>query len=210
MTEPRRLPRGRYALSRAEVESIHRARLCAAMAEVMAEKGYVGTSVGDVLKRAVVSRQSFYQLFDSKLDCFMATARLASEYLMERLREVLAASPEGEEPLVRFERALAAYLDVLAAELPFARLFMVEVYAAGPEAVRRRTEGQIALTRALAEVMEVTDEVGHYTCQVVVAATSALVTPAVASGDRDALRAAAPPLTDHVRRLWEIGAFGAI
>jgi AcrR family transcriptional regulator len=182
------------------------------MAEVMAEKGYVATSVEDVLKRAVVSRQSFYQFFDSKLDCFMAAFDRAGELLLERLMTTIAETENESggttDPLTRFERAITAYLDALATEWPYSRLFLVEVYAAGPEAIRRRADMQVTITNALADVMAVTDDAGRFTCQMIVAATATMVTIPVAEGDRDRLRALGPPLIEHVRRLWTAGAFG--
>jgi AcrR family transcriptional regulator len=178
------------------------------MAEVMAEKGYVATSVEDVLKRAVVSRQSFYQLFDSKLDCFMAAFDYARESLLRRLR-VGEESGHVNDPVAAFERAFTAYLDVLAAEWPYTRLFLVEVFAAGPDAVRRRGESQRIIGDLLGRLMGVTDAAGRYTCQVIVAATSAMVTPAVAQNDREGLRAVGPQMIEHVRGLWEAGLFGA-
>ncbi|MFB4316023.1 TetR/AcrR family transcriptional regulator [Actinomadura sp. 21ATH] len=213
-TQPRRLPRGRHALAREEVRRIQRSRLCAAMAEVMAEKGYVATSVADVLQRAVVSRQSFYELFDSKLDCFMAAFDCAGELLLERLAgdvgdapkvgDVIAGAAPGDR-LELAERAITAYLAALAAELPYARLFLVEVYAAGPEAIRRRGAIQEVITEALAGLVGGGDEAARFACRVIVAATSAMVTPAVAENDADALRALGPPLIEHVRRLWDAG-----
>ncbi|RFU40698.1 TetR/AcrR family transcriptional regulator [Actinomadura logoneensis] len=225
---PRRLPRGRHALAPEEVERIHRDRLYAAMAEAMAERGYVRTSVEDVLRRAVVSRQSFYRLFDSKLDCFMGAFERAGEILVAHVMQALGryqdtASPgdadakgtggarsggTAEDRLAAVEHALAAYLDVLARELPYARLFLVEVFAAGPEAVQRRTALQGSLAGVFADLIGARDEAGRYTCQVIVAATSAMVTPAVAAGDPEALRALGPPLTEHIRRLWHAGMFG--
>ncbi|MFI6514417.1 TetR/AcrR family transcriptional regulator [Spirillospora sp. NPDC050679] len=224
----RRLPRGRHALSREEVDRIQRTRLCAAMADVMAEQGYVATSVEDVLKRAGVSRQSFYRLFDSKADCFMASFDMAADILLRRVLDSLGdgaggeqaeqaeasakAPPDGrddrDEPLRRFERAVTAYLDVLAAELPFARLFLVEVYAAGPEALRRRGELQATLSGTLADLLEVTDEAGRFTCQMIIAATSAMVTVPVAERDPERLHAIGPALIGHVRNLWRADAFG--
>jgi AcrR family transcriptional regulator len=212
---PRRLPRGRHALSREEVEHIQRSRLCAAMAEVMAEKGYVATSVADVLRRSGVSRQSFYQVFDSKLDCFMAAFDVAGDVLMRRLLEIAGAGhdvpgpgPAGD-PMRRFERAFTAYLAALEAEPAFTRLFLVEVYAAGPAAVRRRSRLQTTIATAFADLMGVTDATGRYTCQVIVAAVSSMVTNAVADGDLDALRAVGPAMLGHVRTLWDAGAFSA-
>ncbi|MFI0486484.1 TetR/AcrR family transcriptional regulator [Actinomadura sp. 9N215] len=203
---PRRLPRGRHALSRSEVERVHRDRLCAAMAAAMTEKGYVGTSVEDVLKRAKVSRQSFYGLFSSKLDCFMAAFDKAIEVLRRRLE---GAAEGGGDPAERFERAFTAYLEALASEPGYARLFLVEVYAAGPEAVQRRSEIQHDLAAGLAEMMGATGEPARFACQVVVSAVGAMVTPAVAAGDMAALRALGPPVVEHVRLLLRSGALNS-
>jgi hypothetical protein len=85
---------------------------------------------------------------------------------------------------------------------------LIEVYAAGPAAVRRRSELQAAITAMLAELMGVTDEASRFTCEMIVAATSTLVTNAVADNDLEALRAIGPAVTDHVRTLWRAGAFG--
>ncbi|GAA3979795.1 hypothetical protein GCM10023085_72570 [Actinomadura viridis] len=211
---PRRLPRGRHALAREEVERIQRSRLCLAMAEVMAEKGYVGTSVEDVLKRAGVSRQSFYTLFSSKIDCFMAAFACAGELLLQRLSEAIGDGaggvpagppPTAEDRLELCERAILAYLGALADELPYARLFLVEVYAAGPEAIQRRSRLQEVISDALADLLGTGDEAGRFACRVIVAATSAMVTVPVAENDRDALRAIGPPLIEHVRLLWKAG-----
>ncbi|MEV5824142.1 TetR/AcrR family transcriptional regulator [Spirillospora sp. NPDC052242] len=216
MPEPqtRRLPRGRHALAREEVRRIQRARLCRAMAEVMAEKGYVDTSVADVLQRATVSRQSFYELFDSKLDCFMAAFAGAGEILLERLAAdvgVARGAAAGGTPADRLalcERAIGAYLRALAAELPYARLFLVEVYAAGPEAIDRRARTQEIITGALADLVGAEDESVRFACRTIVAATSAMVTPPVAEQDADALLALGPPLIEHVRLLWSAGVLG--
>ncbi|QKG24385.1 TetR/AcrR family transcriptional regulator [Actinomadura verrucosospora] len=213
-SSPRRLPRGRSALSPEEVERIQRSRLCAAMAEVMAEKGYVATSVADVLQRSGVSRQSFYQVFDSKLDCFMAAFDVARELLLQHLMEMVGGDEHGlaadaaRDPMDRFEHAFTAYLEALAIELPYTRLFLIEVYAAGPEAIRRRANLQDTIIAVLGDLLGVRDDAGRFTCRMVVAATSTLVTNAVADNDLDALRAVGPPLVRNVRTLWEAGAFG--
>lgn len=229
---PRRLPRGRHALAPEEVERIHRDRLYAAMADAMAARGYVRTSVEDVLKRAVVSRQSFYRLFDSKLDCFMGAFERAGEILVAHVLKALGHYQESKaaeepaettaekdappaegglpgDPMSAVGQALTAYLDVLATEMPYARLFLVEVFAAGPEAVQRRTALQTSLAAVFADLIGAEDEAGRYTCQMIVAAVSAMVTPAVAAGDPDALRAIGPPLMEHIRRLWDAGMFDA-
>src|SRR5690606_3521943 len=105
-------PRGRHGLSREEVASDQRARMLAAMVDAMAAKGYVGTSVADVIAGAGVSRETFYQQFGSKLDCFLAAFAVAEA----RVAGALAAAAGDGAPDERAERAVTAYLDLLAAE----------------------------------------------------------------------------------------------
>lgn len=208
-----RLPRGRYALSPDEVARIHRQRLCQALADVMAEKGYVGTSVQDVLKEAAVSRRAFYELFTSKLDCFLSAFKYAGELLGQRMLDGIGAESAeqltelGDDPVDRFDRAINAYLSALASELSFARLFLIESYVAGPEAISQRATIQDSFAAALARLMRVNGPSGQCTAAMIIAAVSSMVTVPVAAGDPDAVRALGPLLVTHVRRLWELGAF---
>ncbi|MBO0819617.1 MAG: TetR/AcrR family transcriptional regulator [Nocardiopsaceae bacterium] len=175
----------------------------------MAEKGYVGTSVQDVLKEAAVSRRAFYELFTSKLDCFLTAFDYAGMILRRRMLEGVQADPAGrtQDPVDQFDRGLTAYLSALASELAFARVFLVESYVAGPEAISRRASIQGDIAGALATLMRATGPSGRYTCSMIIAAVSTMVTAPVAEGDADAIRAIGPPVVAHVRRLWELGAF---
>src|SRR3546814_12804231 len=95
-----------------------------AMAEATADKGFVGTSVADVPKRAGVSRETFYQHFSDKQACFLAAFDAAGELLATGL----APSPyESGLPLERFEPAFGAYLAHLPSHPHFPRLFPVPV-----------------------------------------------------------------------------------
>ena len=173
-----------------------RARMMLALAEVMGEKGYGPTTVADVIGRAGVSRQTFYEQFSSKLDCFLATFDSAGEMLAAELGSLTDA--DGRDPLARFERLFARYLDVLVAWSGFARLLLVERHAAGPEAIRRRAVLQERIAAALAEVLEVDDERGRFACAVLVAAVGSMVTEPLVTGDTDALRALQAPVVDLV------------
>jgi AcrR family transcriptional regulator len=202
---PQQLPRGRHGLSREQVEVDQRLRIFVGMAEAMWAKGYVGTPVADIIKRAGVSRETFYQLYPDKLAAFLAAFDLVGEVLLERLR---ASLDEPGEPIERFERAVNTYLDTLASEPGYARLFLVEVHAAGPEAMARRTVIQLGIVDALVELLDARSDADRFTCQMLVAAVSALVTGPLVAGDVDALRRLAPPILAHVRRLDASGMFG--
>jgi len=178
------------------------------MAEVMSEKGYVATSVEDVLKRAGVSRLSFYRLYDSKLDCFMAALKRSSGLLTEEVMAGIGALDTDGGPLERYERALAIYFAWLEKEWPSTRICLIEAFAAGPEAIAHRREIQSMMVDLHAGMLGVTDERGLPACRVVVAALLTLVTIPVAENDRETLRAVAPQMVAHVRFLWNSGAFG--
>lgn len=194
------LPKGRHGLSRAEVESSQRLRILRGMAEAMLERGFVDTTVADVIARAGVSRESFYRLFTSKADCFAAAFDQAAEILLQRMGGAdTGRGGRSADPIAGAERAIGAYLDVLAEEPAWARLFIVEVHAAGPEALRRRFALQDRLIDGLTAVLGGPD--ARFTAQVVVSAMSAMVTRPLLDGDVEALRALGPPMIEHLRRL---------
>jgi AcrR family transcriptional regulator len=178
----------------------------------MAEKGYARTSVADVLKRAGVSRRAFYELFDDKLDCFLAAFHYAGRILQQRILEAgglesISRLDTASEPMALFEIAITAYLNALADELPIAKLFLIESYAGGLKAIRRRAEIQQSIADMLAVLMKVTGPRGADTCTMFIAAVSSRVTEPVAADDQDAIRALAPEFVAHVRGLWDMGAF---
>lgn len=197
-----RLPRGRHGLSREEVERDQRLRLALGMAEAVREHGYIGTPVAEVLRRAGVSRETFYRLHTDKLDCFLDAFDLIAEILVDHLDR---SSGESGDPLERFERALAAYLDLLAEQQGYARLVLVESHAAGPPAAERRAAMQERIVDALVDLFDARTPEGRFTCQTLVAAVSAMVTRPIVDGDADAIRALGTPIAHHVRRLHAAG-----
>ncbi|MGH3469432.1 MAG: hypothetical protein ACRDQF_17070, partial [Thermocrispum sp.] len=93
----------------------------------------------------------------------------------------------------------------LASNQAFARLFLIEVHAAGPEAIAARLKQQARFVDAVAALLGAESERGRFGCQTVVAATSAMLTGPLVSGDLDALRAIGPRMTAHVRDLHQAG-----
>jgi AcrR family transcriptional regulator len=132
--EPQPLPRGRHKLSRADVRDSQRRRLIRAMLDLVAERGYPATTVGDVVAAARCSRNAFYELFEDKEACFLAAYDGAVEMLVRR---VIAAYESREDWPERAAAGLAALLETLAAEPALARLSLVDIGNAGPAAQRR-------------------------------------------------------------------------
>ena len=114
-----------------------RSRIHQAMIEVVSERGYPETRVVDVIGVAGVSRKTFYELFDSKEDCFLAAYDVLLDNLLGEATaafETNAGSPWAE----RVAAALEALLTHLSRHPDEARFAIVEVLAAGPKALTRR------------------------------------------------------------------------
>lgn len=142
-----RLPRGRHGLPRELVERSQRERLLAAVVRVTVANGYESTTVGDILGEAGVGRESFYELFDDKLDCMLAAHKVLIDSLEEQVREVYLV--EGPWP-ARMRAGLSATLDWFASDPEAARFTLVELSTVGP-AFRPIFQAEFARAVALVE-----------------------------------------------------------
>jgi AcrR family transcriptional regulator len=130
------LPRGRHKLPRAFVISNQRERIIDALAMVCAKKGYAATTVEDIVSEAGVSRRTFYDLFASKKECFLFAYDLVINRVLRTVERSYARSGDGWPE--RMAGLLRTLLSLFAAEPNIARLVMVDVLAAGQEALKRR------------------------------------------------------------------------
>jgi len=146
-----RLPRGRHGLPRELVTRSQRERLLAAVVRVTAANGYESTTVGDILGEAGVGRESFYELFDDKLDCMLAAHKILVDNLEESVRA--AYSEPGPWP-GRLRGALAATLTWFAADPGAARFTLVELSTVGPAFGQTFQTEYARFTRLLEEGLE--------------------------------------------------------
>jgi AcrR family transcriptional regulator len=121
-----RLPSGRADLVEPLVARSHRERILVAFAESCAQEGYGATTIGEIVKRAGISRATFYELFENKEECFCAAMELSMADAMGGI--VSAYSPD--KPWAAMVRdAAAALLDLFARRPAFARMALVEAPA---------------------------------------------------------------------------------
>jgi AcrR family transcriptional regulator len=111
-----------------------RERLLSAVVRVVAIKGYEAASVADVLETAGVGRESFYELFRDKQDCFLAAHDLLVEDLLSKV--TAAYKQPGPWP-EQVRTGLAAMLEWFAVDPSVARVTMVELAAVGPTSQKR-------------------------------------------------------------------------
>jgi AcrR family transcriptional regulator len=141
-TRPEQLRGGNHGLTPEQVAESQRTRILSAMRELVATHGYRDVPVASVIQHAGVSRKTFYELYSSKEECFVAIY----EREMERLLAPTLQAFEGDEPWSdRLRTALGVLLGALAAGPAAARICFVEVLAAGPHALERRAKAYAAL-----------------------------------------------------------------
>lgn len=197
MNVSKQLRPGRHQLSRDEVKTHQRERIFLALESEMSAKGYADTSVADIIKSAGVSRQTFYELFCSKPDCFLASYRRRQEAVLASIVQ----APATDSPMERFATLLRTYLAVMASNPAMSRLYLIGVYTAGPEAVVKRLEMQQQFVDGVAAVFDAHTEQQRFVCQTLVAAISTLVTNALLDDDPQAVRNLHQPLIHVARRL---------
>jgi AcrR family transcriptional regulator len=132
---------GRQRLPREFIAQHQRARIITALAEETSEQGYQQVTVADIVRRAGTARNTFYENFRSKEDCFLATQEYAMTTALEQVVDA-AGALEGWPQRVR--AGLGAFLSYVAAEPALARTCMVEALTAGPAAVEYYERSQQA------------------------------------------------------------------
>jgi AcrR family transcriptional regulator len=120
---------GRHGLSAEEVAEIQRERILDAFVAVTAQEGYAALTISKVTDAAGVTKKAFYVYFADLEECFLAAYEHGTGKVMVLMTEAYDATPTWVEGI---RAGLRVLLKVLAAERPFARTAIVEVYAAGP------------------------------------------------------------------------------
>lgn len=195
------------------MERSQRERLLTGAAEAVAEQGYAKTSVGDILERAGVSRTTFYQLYRDKLDCFLAAFRMASDVVAAVMVEELGRLDEDRvaTTIERLDRLLGAYLQTLADNPALARVFLVEVYAAGQPAIEQRRAAQqqfvdlVATTASGAPGLLGSGPDPRFATEVLVGGISSMVTHLVGVGEIHRLPELSEPIMELATALMGPG-----
>ncbi len=111
-----------------------RARLLQAIVQVVAGDGYPDAKIGDITRRAGVSRATFYELFTSKEACLLAAQCELAGRLDSELGEAVAQSEPGRGA----QAALGALVEFADREPLAFDFLMHETMLAGPQALDER------------------------------------------------------------------------
>lgn len=153
------------------------------MLKAVGSHGYERTTVQDAIAEAGVYRQAFYDSFADKEDCYLQALDAGSAWVELAMRDAAADETEWRGQL---RGALTGLLSFLDEQPAMGRALLVEVHAAGPRAVTKRTE---AMSRAAAMVdmarEENDDGAPAISAEAVVAGILAVLHTRLASGQAD-------------------------
>ncbi len=152
------IPAGRHTLTPEEVSARQRERLMRAMGQCVNERGYVETTIADVVRVARTSRTVFYRHFSDKEECFLATY---NEMTRARIGASLADAAAVEGWREKLEAGIRAYFRWMAAHPEVAVTSVVEVHRAGRKALEARSRALSDWARTLEGVAALAREDGH-------------------------------------------------
>ena len=136
------LPRGRSRLPAPEVQASQRERLVRAVVAAVAASDYAVVTVADIVRRARVSRAAFYTHFADKEACFLAAAREGGRLMDEQIVAATRAAETGTTDEAVLRVAVRGFLTFVTGEPEFAKIFYVDMPAAGPHATEQLARAQ--------------------------------------------------------------------
>lgn len=169
-----------------------RQRILRGMLEAVGSEGYERATVQGALDRAGAYRQAFYDSFEDKEDCYLQALDVGLDWVEAEMRGAAAAADSWRGKL---RGALAGMLRFLDDEPDIGRALLVEVHAAGFEAVAKRTA---AMERAATLMDGVRAEAGGaappISAEAVVAGILAVLHTRLAAGQSDDFMGLLPEL----------------
>lgn len=135
-TQAAGLPRGRTSLLTEETREKQRRRLVKAAISAFAEKGFAATTITDIVKRARVSKQAFYEIFENKEDCFLAADDLGRKALFEQVLSKIKLENISADQWIR--SSVHAYLQLCNSEQDFTKAWAIEFPNAGSRCLEQR------------------------------------------------------------------------
>jgi AcrR family transcriptional regulator len=175
-----------------------RERLLAGIAQAVAASGYRATTITQIVKAASVSSRAFYELFESKEECFLAVFDTVVAHLEGLVVEAVREEPDWPHQVIA---GLRAALRFFTEEPNLARLCLVEPVTATPLIAIRFRDVVIDKSRALKpgrlERVEA-EELPDSTEDSLLGGLIALISRSIVTGAADSLEDLLPDLLDFV------------
>jgi AcrR family transcriptional regulator len=182
--------------------------MLAAMISAAGSKGYTATTIGDITRGARVSRDTFYEQFANKEQCFLAAYDVISREMLDAVVAVGTSQPSYVD-MVR--DGIHAYLKFWSERPDALRVSTLEVVAAGEEALahRERTLQSVARLFRIIAQRAASEQPGLPTApDIVVRACVLAVLELATEYTRQDRAGSLPVLEDEIVYLWLLGLAG--
>ena len=170
------------------------------MVEAVARHGYAGTTLRELVRLAGVSKTTFYEHFESKQDCFLATFDEIITQVTERVGFAYRGEGDFREKLVA---ALTAFMKLVVSEPEAAKLAMVESLTLGTAGIAHRERASEAFEVMIRQSFDrspAEDQVPATTVRAIAAGIRGVVYRRLRSGDVEELPGLVDELVD-----WALG-----
>lgn len=192
------MPGGHHGLSREQVTESQRERILAGVAQAVAANGYRATTITQIVGAASVSSRAFYELFESKEECFLEVFDTVVAHLEDLVAEAAREEPDWPHQVIA---GLHAALRFFVEEPDLARLCLVEPVTATPVIATRFRDVVIEESRALKPgrlERAAAEELPDSTEDSLLGGLIALVSRSILAGDAGSLEDLLPDLLDFV------------
>lgn len=157
----RRLPRGPNGMKREQVARNQRARLYGGMIESVARRGYHATTIADITALAGVSRRTFYEHFDNKEVCLLATH---NSIVGHACKVVIAACNSQRGWTNRLHAACKSIFEEVLERPTYAHLVLIDSLGIRPGAGERMELANLAFERLLHVALRAQSSDSHLPC----------------------------------------------
>jgi len=167
----------------------HEERALRAFAVVVAERGYENATIEEIVKRASMSPTTFYANFGGKRDALLAAIDSAGAQVGTAILPAFRRTPDWPAAV---RAAYGALFNFMASRPAMAHLLLVDVFAAGPEALARRDEAMRSLTRMVEDGRRRSPEVPPLAVEAILGAVYSIAYRQAREGGAASLPALAP------------------
>ena len=186
LREPRKIP---PLPPTAPDENPQRARIVAAVTELVAEKGYALLVITEIAQRAAVSLSTFYDLFPTKTDAFLAALDDGERRLNETVIPFYESAPDWPHAI---KNSMSAVFAFLATNPAAAKLGGQDVYAGGPAALARQEKTRASFRALLYPGFQEHPDTPEIVGEAIGGAVASLVFQRLRDGGAERLYEAAP------------------
>ncbi len=120
-----------------------RDRLLAGLAESIKARGYRDTKIADIVAHARTSRRTFYEVFQTKDDCFFALLHEQNRQTMASIAAAISAAGTWDEQV---RAGVTAWIDSIAAEPELGISWVREFTSLGGRAAQAQRSSMRAFT----------------------------------------------------------------